>query len=607
MRAVILAAGIGKRLQKYTKDKPKCMVEIDGITIIERLLRQIIQYGKLRHIVIVVGYLGDVLENYIKKLNLPSDVVIDFIYNDKYYYANNIYSLYSAKQYFNDDIMLFESDLVFDDLVIKQIFDSKFENFVLVSHNEPWMDGTVVTIDAHHRVKKIIFKEEFDFKQIDKYYKTANIYKFSKSFLENLYLPILENYIDKDNIEFYYERALKDVVNNGVLNIEIVESDLWYEIDNPNDFSISKIMFSDFSKHYEMLKEHYGGYWRFSKIKDYCYLVNPYFPTTNLLEELGLMLSALVVNYPSGLKVVQRLAGTLFGVDERFLLVGNGASELIRALMLVQDRNIGVIVPTFEEYINCANNISFFTIKNDKLTYRAREIIKFILKESLQTIILISPDNPSGFLLPKEDIEEILNWTKARNINVVLDESFIDFADEKHYYTFLTEEKLALYPNLILIKSISKSYGVAGIRLGILASSNATILKEIQDKCSIWNINSIAEYFLQAIVKYKKEYKKSCERLVKTRKIFVKELKEIEQIKVFDSQSNYVLCSIKDERISVEELAIFCLKNNFLIKDCSNKIGLNGGRFFRLAIKEESLNSKLVLTIKNFFKSKVCK
>ncbi|WP_299546279.1 aminotransferase class I/II-fold pyridoxal phosphate-dependent enzyme [uncultured Helicobacter sp.] len=556
----------------------------------------------MKHIVIVTGYLDKVLKDYISSLDLPLDILIDFVYNDKYHCANNIYSLYSAKKYLNDDIFLFESDLVFDDSVIKQIFNATSDNFALVSRDESWMDGSVVMIDEEYRVKKIIFKDEFDFKEIDKYYKTANIYKFSKEMIQNFYIPILEDYIKNNQIEFYYERALKDIVNHGwVLKAEIVDSDLWYEIDNPNDLAISNIMFSDFSKSYEMLEKNYGGYWRFPKINDYCYLVNPYFPTPKLIEEMELMLRSLMINYPSGAKVIQTLAETMFNIKEEFLLVGNGASELIKALMTTLEGRIGFIVPTFEEYVNCAKEPVLFEVKTG-LIYNASELITFISKESIKTILIIAPDNPSGFLLPKKDLEEILNWTKEHNVNVVLDESFMDFAE--HYYTFLENEKLILYPNLILVKSISKSYGVAGLRLGILANSNKEILRKIQDKCSIWNINSIAEYFLQIIVKYTKEYKKSCEILIETRKNFINELRKIKQIEVFDSQSNYVLCCIKNENINVKELAIFCFKNNFLIKDCSNKIGLKSGRFFRLAVKDNHLNKELILILKNFFQDK---
>ncbi|WDL75224.1 aminotransferase class I/II-fold pyridoxal phosphate-dependent enzyme [Helicobacter winghamensis] len=602
MIAVILAAGMGRRLKKYTKDKPKCMVEVGGVTIIERLLKQIVQYGKPKQIVIVTGYLEDVLTNYIKDLELSSKVVIDFVYNDKYYCANNIYSLYSAKKYLNDDIVLFEADLVFDDSVIKKVFDSIFDNFALVSHNEAWMEGTVVTIDEKYKIKEIIFKDDFNFKNIDLYYKTANIYKFSKDFLKEFYIPILEDYIRENKIEFYYEKALKEALkNNGILDVEIVESNLWYEIDNPNDLIIADIMFSELNERYEKLEKSYGGYWRFPKIKDYCYLVNPYFPAPKLLEELGLMLGNLAINYPSSLKIIRRLAGTMFDVDERFLLVGNGASELIKALMVVLEGKIGIVVPTFDEYVNCAKEVAFFETKS-RFAYNASELIAFMSKESIKTMLLIAPDNPSGFLLPKWDLEEILNWTKKRNISVILDESFMDFAES--YYTFLTNEKLALYPNLIFVKSISKSYGVAGFRLGILASSNEKTLEAIQSKSAIWNINSVAEYFLQTIVKYKKEYKRSCERLIETRKDFICALRDIKQIEVFESQSNYVLCSIKNEGISVKELAIFCLENHFFIKDCSSKIGLKNGRFFRLAIKDEFLNAELICVLREFFKER---
>lgn len=600
MRAVILAAGIGKRLKEYTKDKPKCMVEVGGVPLIERLLHQILRYGNLEHIIIVVGYLDHVLKDCIAGLNLPACVRVDYVFNAKYHYANNIYSLYCAREYFDEDIVLFESDLVFEDLVIEQVFRSPFDNCVLVSSYCPWMDGSVVRLMGD-RVESIVFKEEFTFKHDAKYYKTANVYRFSKEFLRDLYLPILQNYVRQDNIAVYYERALRDVLSSGgCLHAEIIESDLWYEIDNPNDFVIANLYFPH--QNPAALGKNYGGYWRFPKIEDYCLLVNPYFPNAKLLDELKEMLNALVASYPSGAKMLQRLAATMLEIDPRFTQVGNGASELILALMETLGGRVGSVVPTFEYYLTCHKfHVASLAVRENDFIYSAEDLIAFIIRESISTILLVAPDNPSGFLLPQKDLEEVLQWTKAHGVYVVLDESFMDFAEE--CYTCLTNAKLVAYPNLIVIKSISKSYGVAGLRIGILASSNVGILESISNKSPIWNINSIAEYFLQSIVKYKKDYKESCKQLINARKAFIKRLREIEEIEVFDSQGNYVLCMIKDPNICVYELADFCLENHFLIKDCSNKIGLERG-FFRLAVRKDGLNAVLVGVIERFFKER---
>lgn len=144
---------------------------------------------------------------------------------------------------------------------------------------------------------------------------------------------------------------------------------------------------------------------------------------------------------------------------------------------------------------------------------------------------------------------------KARDVKIVFDESFIDFAEKEIRYTLLNEEILNEFDNLIVVKSISKSYGVPGLRLGVLASCNSEYISLIKKTNAIWNINSFGEYYLQIYEKYSKTYSATCDSIAEERSRFIKELSKIKNLHVFPSQANFVLCRLDGNNRS-DKLAV---------------------------------------------------
>ncbi len=153
---------------------------------------------------------------------------------------------------------------------------------------------------------------------------------------------------------------------------------------------------------------------------------------------------------------------------------------------------------------------------------------------------------------------------------------------------------LLKYPNLVVIKSISKSYGVPGIRLGVMATSDENLLKEVENNMPIWNINSFAEYFLQKIGSYKDDYSLACDLIVKERSFLIRELSKIKGIEVFPSQANFVLCRVDNSK----EMALKLLDRGIFIKDCQGKLGISEPRYIRLSVRSREDNEKLVESIR---------
>ena len=601
MQAIILAAGMGKRLGEFTKDNTKCMVEVNGVKLIDRVLT-FLSHLNLNRIVIVVGYKAKNLVNYIE--NQYGNLNIEFVENPIYDKTNNIYSLALAKEKFKeDDTLLLESDLIFEESMLRLLIDNQQPDLALVAKYEKWMDGTMVTIDDDCNILNFISKKEFKQEEVDKYYKTVNIYKFSKSYINNQYLPLLEAYCQMKGNNEYYEEVLRvlTMIDKSSLKALPIGDKKWYEIDDIQDLDIAETIFADGDLKLKKYMKRYGGYWRFPKMLDFCYLVNPYFPTAKMKDELRANFDVLLQEYPSGMFVNSLLAGKYFNIRQEYVCVGNGAAELIKSAMEnFADKKIGVVYPTFEEYPNRmpAENIVKYIPQNADFAYTSEDLKVFFGDKNISLLLLVNPDNPSGNYIKKTDVLNLVKWAAEREIKIIVDESFVDFTENHKDNSLLHNDILESNPNLMVMKSISKSYGVPGLRLGIFASSDKEIIAEMKKDVAIWNINSFAEYYMQIFSKYEKDYQEACDKFIEERELFFNELQQISFIRVIKSQANYFLCEVKEKYTSTELTRLLLEKADILIKDCSTKSAFGGRNYIRIAIRDRKDNSKLVETLK---------
>ncbi|WP_347719523.1 aminotransferase class I/II-fold pyridoxal phosphate-dependent enzyme [uncultured Alloprevotella sp.] len=602
MQAIILAAGMGRRLGEYTRDNTKCMLPVNGERLIDRVLGQLSQLG-LSRVVIVVGYKGQNLIDYIGH-RYDDCLKIEYVNNPVYDKTNNIYSLSLAKDKLQeDDTLLIESDLIFDDSLFRMILDNPYPNLALVDKYETWMDGTMVRIDEDNNIVNFIPKKAFKYKDVDSYYKTVNIYKFSREFSQNKYVPFLDAYSKALGNNEYYEQVLRVItlIDNAELKaLPITNGAKWYEIDDVQDLDIAETLFADKDEFMYRYNMRFGGHWRFPKLLDFCYLVNPYFPTAHMKDELRANFDILLSEYPSGMYVNSLIAAKYFDIRQKYTVVGNGAAELIKSLMERVEGRIGVVYPTFQEYPNRKEQTEIigFTPDNDDLTYTADDLIRFYADKKLSTLLLINPDNPSGNFIPMVDVLRLATWCKERDIFFVVDESFVDFSEDFRNNSLLHNEILQAYPNLAVMKSISKSYGVPGLRLGILASSDEALINWMKHDVSIWNINSFAEFYMQIFGKYQKDYDRACQKFIAERERFMARLTDIPFLRVIPSQANYFLCQVTEKYTSEELTRRLLMDFNILIKDCDNKDGLKNKNYVRIAVRDQKDNDTLVDALK---------
>lgn len=603
MQSIILAAGLGSRLGELTKECTKCMVKINGITLIERMLRQLDRYGMDR-IIIVTGYKGDILKDYVQNLRINTPVV--FVDNSDYRHTNNIYSLWLTREFLEEmDSLVLESDMIFEDRVIEKMLAVDNGCGTFVARPRPWMDGSIVKLDKDNNI--VYFVDDEEVKRIDPsyYHKIVSIYKFKKRYVSEKYMTYLNEYVKKNKDNNLYESLLKviDLDVEKKIPAEILDEEQWYEINDIQDMDIAESMFADGNEKVRKYLQRYGGYWRYPAMRDFCYLVNPYFPNERFMNEMKSNFDVLVREYPSGMAVNSLLAGHFFGVRTENICVGNGTAELIKSLMENISGNIGMVYPTFEEYPHRKKDVEvipYYVVDKD-FDYSVDDIMSYYEGKDISAIVLVNPDNPSGHFISKKDILRLEDWCRSKGRKLIVDESFIDFVEDDEWHTLLDMEVLLNHPSLIVLKSISKSFGVAGLRLGVIATADTDLIAFMKKDVAIWNINSFAEYYLQIIEKYRDDYYEAMEKFKEARRRYLDKLSKIKGFKVYPSQANYVMCHIENSVTSTELADILLNRYNVLIKNLASKEGLNKGNYVRLSVKSDEENDYIVNALMEIF------
>jgi len=589
---------MGKRLKELTNNNTKCMVKVNGVAMIDRMLHQI-QSQNISRIIIVVGYEGQKLIDYIGTLGITTP--IKYIDNPVYDKTNNIYSLaLASKELCEEDTLLFESDLIFEDSVLEALVNDSRPTLALVDKYESWMDGTCVKLGDDYSIEAFIPGKKFKFNEIKDYYKTVNIYKFSKEFSNTHYVPFLRAYEKALGENEYYEQVLRVItmLDEPVIKAKRLDGQKWYEIDDIQDLDIAESIFTpDPDDKVARLQGRYGGYWRYPKLLDFCYLVNPYFPPQKMKDELRANFDTLLTEYPSGMRVNSLLAAKQFSIHQEDILVGNGAAELIKSLMSFFDGKTGFIRPTFDEYphrYDRTESVDFIPDNKD-YSYTADDVMEYFGNKDIHNLIIVNPDNPSGNYINKADLLRLVEWSKENDIKLVIDESFVDFSDEEDS-SLLYNEILESNPHLYVMKSISKSYGVPGLRLGILASGDRDIIAAMKKDVAIWNINSFGEFYMQIEEKYKKDYAAALVKIRAERARFQEKLAKIKGIRVMPSQANFVMVELEEGISPKELLKTLLIKYELLIKELTTKT--NGRNFLRLAVRNTEDNDKLIAALK---------
>jgi threonine-phosphate decarboxylase len=344
---------------------------------------------------------------------------------------------------------------------------------------------------------------------------------------------------------------------------------------------------------FETITTLYGGYHRYD-FTDHAYLYNLYFPTPEMMEHLKTHIKELVANYPVGQQTLARLVGRWTGDRPEHLAVGNGAAELIKIISGTLDKKIIIPVPGFNEYINAGSDKNIRTFRLDPPFFQL-DIQAFgdeAIREKVDIAVVVTPNNPTSLHVPEQEIKALARRLERHRIRLIIDESFIDF---------LTPQKgeplggqLDDFPNTAVIKSMSKAFGICGLRIGYMACADQPFINRIRRGLHIWNINGIAEEFLRILPDYRKEFLRSCIKVMEDRDYLYTLLTAIPGLEVLKPDANFVFCRLPEESICAPDMArTFYENHRILIKDCAGKDLPDANRYLRIASRTKKENDRL--------------
>ncbi len=357
---------------------------------------------------------------------------------------------------------------------------------------------------------------------------------------------------------------------------------------------MSQIDYSDQDEKYRYISGQHGGYYRHDFI-DHAYLYNLYFPPEAIITILKDRIHDLVQSYPVAQVSIAELVGRVIDQPAERIVVGNGAAELIKIVSGHIANKLIVPVPSFNEYANAAladRVVEFplefpsFQLDEDRFVAKAMEV-------GADVAVVVTPNNPTSMLIPKANLIQLARKLETKGIVLVVDESFIDFA-ENHDQVSL-EKEIADYPNVAIIKSMSKAYGICGLRIGYVVTANTRFAEALRKGVHIWNINGFAEEFLRILPDYKQEFADSCRQVRADRDRLYEALRGIEGMTVFRPDANFVFCRLPESARSGPEITkrLF-VEHNLYIKDCDGKTQPDSDRYVRIASRTGPENRRLV-------------
>ncbi|WP_059362946.1 pyridoxal phosphate-dependent aminotransferase [Lentzea aerocolonigenes] len=337
------------------------------------------------------------------------------------------------------------------------------------------------------------------------------------------------------------------------------------------------------------------------ELVDFCIPCNPYFPTPEMFEELSKNLEAVLRFYPSdSSKIAQQLSAVL-GLNPATIAMSNGSTELITWMdhMWIHE-SVAVPIPTFgrwtDQPMESNKRVDMFLLQeSNNFELDVDEYIKFIRARGSKVAVICNPNNPDGGYLPRREIVRFMDELADLDL-VVIDESFIDFVEVERNPSVAAEASIR--PNVVVLKSLGKNFGLHGIRFGYLVA-NPGLAGKMRQTLPKWNLNSLAETVVFMLAEHEAEYAESLRLLSRDRYRMGMELSRVPDLTVYSSQANFLLVKLGGG-VDGRELRDHLLsRHQVFIRECGNKLGMNS-RFARLVVRPEQDVDRLVEGIRDF-------
>jgi histidinol-phosphate/aromatic aminotransferase/cobyric acid decarboxylase-like protein/choline kinase len=586
MQAIVLAAGRARRMQPISDQVHKALLPVGGSTILGRIVDNLKTLG-VRRLTVVTGYRAQDVRGFLDEHY--GDLDVRYVYNSLFDRTNNIVSLAMAFDSitFDEDVILCECDLLLDEAVLSGLERNEEPNIALVDRWRPGMDGTVVTVrdgfvDAVYPPER----QGPDFSYSDTF-KTLNVYRFSASFIRSTLHPLLSAYASSVDDNCYYEVVLAMLASlpRHRIAAHVIGSGSWIEVDDPNDLENARFHFEPQSRA-RILDGCFGGHWNFDLL-DYSFIANAYFPPPALIAMMRQALPELLANYGSAQAVLNRKMALFVQCDPKHLQVLNGASQAFPILhRLWTGAKVAIPRPTFGEYPRHFPDATGYA---DRPGTDMAELDR--LATSSDHLIVVNPNNPTGTVLATGDLYSLAS--SHPHTTLLVDESFIAVSDQPSIIPMLEHEPL---PNVAVLTSLSKVLGVPGLRLGFLYSHDQTLLHQLGEMIPVWNSSSLAEFFIEMLIKFRSDLEGSIERTRRDRDELAATLGGIDSIEeVRTGGGDFVLVTFSDQ-LELDGPAIrreLLEHHRIEVKDVSARFTDRRVRL-RLAVRSSQENGRLV-------------
>lgn len=604
-RAVVLAAGLGRRLG--VNERPKSLTPVAQEPILHRTLHALAACG-VRECVLVVGHQAAQVRASVG--STFSGVTLRYVHSSRYASTNNAYSLWLARSYLDSDVFLVEGDVLFAPEILTRLSRSNQSAACAVSPWRPRFSGTVAELapaDGYRRVTRLYVADPHSGQpgppDLSTLYKTVNVHVLREPYLREEFVPFLDELISTGGENDYYEKVLARTVENGGFAVDGLDcGDLpWQEVDDATDLDAADFLFSSTDQQLATLQGNHGGYWRYHVV-DHCLLHNPYFPTPSLMAELAAQFPFALVHYPVGQSVLQRLLGTAIGQPPEHLAVANGASELINVLARVLNRVI-LTTPGFNEYEVALGTRTTFSFPLPPPTFDLdiHALHEAAVAARARTVIVTSPNNPTSRVVPTANLRQLAELLLPLGALLVVDESFVDFASSPASL----EPYLSRYPNVAVVKSMGKAYGIGGLRLGYLAGSDTDLVATVRRELPIWNINGPAECFLRALPRYMRDFCDSLRKVRADRDALYAGLASIPSLTAVPPDANFVLIRLPEPWTAPRLVRTLFERHRIFAKDCSTKKFPDADKYVRIASRTTPENSRLVSALETLLVTEV--
>lgn len=284
-------------------------------------------------------------------------------------------------------------------------------------------------------------------------------------------------------------------------------------------------------------------------------------------------------------------------LNESDIFLGNGAAEVIYGLANVLEvKKMLVLAPTFSEYEDAfahkLTDIHYFEIESSDFEVDINELILAVEKNNVDTICLCNPNNPTGKIVKKNEMKDLLTYCQTKQIHLIIDEAFMDFLPQEESM----DTEIAANKNLFIVRSLTKIFAIPGLRLGYLLTSNKEIMLDLNKSAVPWRINCFAEIAGKISLQDTEYLTKSIDNIEIERAFLENKLNKLSALKLFSSTVNFIFFSCSNPQTIQKDL----LEKGVLIRDCSNYKGLSNN-YYRIAVRSHAENDLLIKVFEEYF------